>query len=167
MRKLPLLALVALLFSLSPLTSVMAAGYGAAGCGLGGKLIGNNNDILAQLGATTLNNALPGSQTFAMSSGTLGCSKAFGSAQSEQKIFAENNFNNLSKEMAVGEGESLDTLAGLMGCPSDTTQAFATFTKQNYDSIFPSEQTTPSEMLDSLKNSISNDPVLGASCPKI
>ena len=130
-------------------------------------MIGGNNDILAQLGATSLNNYLPGSQTFAMSSGTLGCQSAFGTAQSEQKTFVENNYNNLAKEMAAGKGENLRTLAGLLGCPADTTHTFAIFTKENYGSIFESEQTTPSEMLYSLKKGISGDPVLRESCPKI
>jgi hypothetical protein len=165
MRKLPIV--VAMFFTLTVVSSALAAGYGAAGCGLGGKLIGNNNDILAQLGATTLNNYLPGSQTFAMTSGTLGCQSAFGTAQSEQKTFVENNYSDLAKEMAAGEGENLNTLAGLLGCPVDKTQTFATFTKQNYGSIFKNDQNTPSEMLDSLKQNLSSDPVLGKSCPKI
>jgi len=149
-------------------STVFAAGYGAAGCGWGGKEIGKKNDILAQLGATLLN-GFSSNQTFAMTSGTSGCSKAMGlvTADSEQTLFVENNYNGLVKEMAAGEGESLNTLAGLLGCPADRTQSFASFTKQNYDSFFRSEQITPSGMLASLKKGMSGDPVLSASCSKI
>jgi hypothetical protein len=165
MRKLP--AMVALLFTLTIASSALAAGYGAAGCGFGGKLIGKNNDILAQLGATTLNGVLS-NQSFAITSGTSGCGKSgLVMAESEQNMFVENNFQTLAKEMATGEGESLTTLAGLMGCSSDQTEHFAVFTKDNYNSIFKSEQDTPSEMLTTLKKGMAGDSVLAASCPKI
>jgi hypothetical protein len=165
MRKLPLLALVAFLFALTPVSSVLAAGYGAAGCGWGGKVIGSNNDILAQLGATILNGSLS-NQTFAITSGTSGCGKSgLVTAENEQNVFVENNFNSLAKEMAAGEGENLNTLAGLFGCSE--TQTFASFTKDNYSSIFSGDQETPSEMLASLKVSLSSDPMLSAACPKI
>ncbi len=85
MKKFSLLAVAFLV--LAPASSAFAAGYGAAGCGWGGKVI-KGNDILSQLGAATLNNYLPGSQTFAMSSGTLGCkTSSFTKAQFEQNIF--------------------------------------------------------------------------------
>jgi len=165
MRKYPLL--IAMLVSLTFASSALAAGYGAAGCGWGGKEIGKKDDILAQLGATILNGVLS-NQSFAITSGTSGCGKSgLVMAESEQNVFVENNFQNLAKEMAAGEGESLNTLAGLMGCSADQTQHFAVFTKDNYNTIFKSEQGTPSEMLASLKEGLSGDPVLAASCPKI
>jgi predicted AAA+ superfamily ATPase len=165
MRKLP--AMVALLFTLTIASSALAAGYGAAGCGWGGKVIGKNNDILAQLGATVLNGFLS-NQTFGITSGTSGCGKSgLVMAENEQTIFVQNNYNSLAKEMAAGEGENLNTLAGLMGCSADQTQHFAVFTKDNYNAIFKSEQDTPSEMLATLKQGLSGDPVLAASCPKI
>jgi len=164
MRKFSLL--IVLLVSLAFAPSVFAAGYGAAGCGWGGKEIGKNNDILAQLGATILNGFLS-NQTFAMTSGTSGCKSSMGAAELEQNQFVESNYHSLAKEMAAGEGENLDTLAGLMGCSANQTQHFATFTKENYNAIFSSEQETPSEMLASLKKGMSGDPILVASCQKI
>lgn len=165
MRKLPIA--VAVFFTLTVVSSALAAGYGAAGCGWGGKVI-QKNDILAQLGATILNNSLS-NQTFAISSGTSGCSKAFGAvmAEAEQTRFVENNYHSLAKDMAVGEGEDLNTLAGLLGCSADQTKNFASFAKQNYGSIFKGEQNTPSEILASLKEGLSNDPVLAVSCQRI
>jgi hypothetical protein len=165
MRKFPLL--IVLFVSLAFAPSVFAAGYGAAGCGWGGKEIGKNNDQLAQLGATILNNSL-WNQTFAMTSGTSGCGKSgLVMAEKEQNVFVENNYNSLAKEMAAGEGENLNTLAGLMGCSANQTEHFASFAKENYNSIFMSEQATPSEMLASLKKGLSSDPALVASCSKI
>jgi hypothetical protein len=168
MKKIPLL-LAAMFVATAVASSAFAAGYGAAGCGWGGKVIGKNNDNLAQLGASILN-TLSGNSTFAMTSGTSGCSKNLGGlvmAESEPTLFVQNNYNGLAKEMAAGEGEQLMTLAGLMGCSADHKDSFATFTKQNYDSIFVSEQTTVPEMLASLKKGLSSDPVLSTSCSKI
>jgi len=161
MRKFPLL--IAMLVSLTFASSALAAG-GAAGCGFGGMLI-KENKILHQIGAWFLNGLL-GNQTFAMTSGTSDCKNAL-SANSEQVQFVENNYSNLAKEMAIGQGENLGALANLMGCSADQTEHFAVFAKDNYNTIFKSEQSTPSEMLASLKEGLSGDPVLAASCPKI
>ena len=148
-------------------SSAFAAGYGAAGCGWGGKVIGNNNDKFAQLGASLLNGS-SGNQTFAITSGTSGCGKSgIVLAQKEQALFVENNYHSIAKEMAVGEGENLNTLAGLMGCPANQAETFAAFAQQNYDSIFSADQVTASEMLSSLKDGLSSDPVLSISCHRI
>src|SRR5262245_13231892 len=103
MKRIPLL-LAAMYVTVAISSTVVAAGYGGAGCGWGGKVIGKNNDILAQLGATILNGS-SGNSTFAMTSGTSGCSKAMGLvlADSEQTLFVQNNYDGLVKEMAVGE----------------------------------------------------------------
>lgn len=163
MRKIP--ALVAILVPLTFTTSAFAAGYGAAGCGWGGKVIGAKNDILAQWGANVLN-YIYSNQTFAMSSGTSGCKSSGLSSQSEQTQFVANNYQNLAKQMAAGEGEALVTLAGMLGCPSDKTGDFAAFTQANYDTIFGT-QTEPAQVLTSLKRDLSADPVLSSTCSKI
>ena len=165
MKKIPVL--VALLVSLPFASSAFAAGYGAAGCGWGGKEIGKNNDILAQLGATVLNGFLS-NQSFAISSGTSGCGKhGLVTAESEQSLFVANNYQSLVKQMAAGEGENLNTLATLLGCPADKTAQFGIFTRQNYSSIFANAKATPSEILVSLKQDLSSDPALSATCSKI
>lgn len=162
MRKVPLL--VAVLFSLGLASSALAAGYGAAGCGLGGFLIKDNNTILAQLGATILN-SVSGNQTFAISSGTLGCGESgLVLAKLEQEVFVEKNYFNLAKDMATGEGEDLTVLAGLLGCSGESVVTFSSFTQGNYSSIFVSEETTPLEMLGYLKGELAGHPQLSTSC---
>jgi len=165
MKKLPLL--VAMLVSLLFASSAFAAGYGAAGCGWGGKVIGKNNDQLAQLGATILN-GFSGNQTFAITSGTSGCGKSgLVTAESEQTLFVANNYHSLVKQMAAGEGEDLATLAGLLGCAPDKAGQFGSFTQKNYRSILTSAEATPSEMLTSLKQNLSGDPMLSTTCSRI
>src|SRR5574337_1079630 len=84
------------------------------GCGLG-KLAWsdykNQKDIAPQVMMATTNGTF-GSQTFGISSGTSGCTndgKIMG--DSRTVMFAELNFENLSQEMARGQGEHLASLA--------------------------------------------------------
>jgi hypothetical protein len=161
MRKIPL---IAVLFMASAFTtSALAAGYGSAGCGLGGMLI-KENKKLHQIGAWILN-GISGNQTFGMTTGTSGCGDSMMSqSEHEQKMFVENNYDSLAKEMAAGQGESVAALAGLLGCPA---QPFSGYVQANYVSIFPSERTTPAEMLDAVKRGLIGEPALAASCHRI
>ncbi|MFQ5542864.1 MAG: DUF3015 family protein [Nitrospiria bacterium] len=164
MKRISLLAVPFLIFTLASAT--FAAGYGAAGCGFGGELI-KENKILHQIGAWFLNSIL-GNQTFGMTSGTSGCgASGLVLAENEQEIFVEKNYSNLAKEMSAGEGAYLTTLASLLGCSSDQTAAFGTFTQDHFASIYKTSETSSSEMLISLKEGLSQDSVLAASCQRI
>lgn len=164
MRKLAVVATV--LFTLSIASSVLAAGYGAAGCGFGGMLI-KENKILHQIGAWFLNGIL-GNQTFGITSGTSECGGMKGvMADQDQERFVESNYQALAKEMAAGEGENLNTLAGLLGCPAEKTGGFATYAQKNYHSLFKGDETTPSETLAALKKGLSEEPVFSSSCSRI
>ncbi|MFZ5862054.1 MAG: DUF3015 family protein [Nitrospirota bacterium] len=166
MRRFPVVAALLVSFSLVTGSAALAAGYGAAGCGFGGMLI-KENKILPQIGAWLLNGVL-GNQTFGITSGTSECgAKKAVLAQQEQQIFTENNFNGLAKEMAVGEGEYLNTLAGLLGCPAEQTGSFGSFTKEHYETIFPSNDTDPQAMLITLKRELAKDPGLSTSCNRV
>ncbi len=151
MKKLVMLTVLGL--SLTFVPNGFTAGYGAAGCGFGGELI-KENKILHQIGAVILNGLL-GNQTFGMASGTSGCGEdGLVLAENEQEKFVGNNYETLTKEMASGKGENLTTLAGLLGCSSDSVQRFASFTQSHYPSIFKTEGTTSSEMLVALKDGL-------------
>ncbi len=66
--------------------------------------------------------------------------------------------------MAVGEGEHLDTLAGLLGCPAVKGPQFASYAQENYRAIFASEGTTANEMLNAVKIGMAKNPELAAVC---
>ncbi len=147
-------------------SSALAAGYGAAGCGFGGMLI-KENKKLHQIGAWFLNGIL-GNQTFAITSGTSDCNtRGLAMTDKEQQIFVENNYTNLVKEMAVGEGESLNALAHLLGCPAGQTKDLGAFTQKNYESIVTGEEVTPAAILAALKKGLLGDPILGPACHNI
>jgi hypothetical protein len=140
------------------------AQYGMAGCGLGSLLFGTDNTKLMQILAATTNGTF-GSTTFGITSGTSNCVEGgVVKAQREQAAFAEVNFLDLKKNMAMGGGEFLASFSTLLGCEDAAKPAFFKMTQTKYESILPSESTTPMGMLSSLKLQMKADPTLAKSC---
>ncbi len=140
-----------------------AAGYGKAGCGLGSLVFGDAPGPVQIFAATT--NGTSYSQLFGITSGTSNCdASGIILAEREGDLFAASNFDSLEKEMAAGEGENLDTLAGLLGCPTEKSPSFASYTQENYSVIFANAQTTPNEMLQAIRTGISSHPKLASTC---
>jgi hypothetical protein len=87
-------------------------GYGPAGCGLG-SLIFEPNSGFTQIFAATTNGTF-GSQTFGISSGTSNCTDSSGGSDSA-KAFVETNRTALAKDIARGQGETIESLSRLGG----------------------------------------------------
>ena len=133
------------------------------GCGLG-KLAWadykHQKNILPQVMMATTNGTF-GSNTFGISLGTSGCTND-GKWMAEQKVtmFAEINFENLSQEMAQGQGEHLASLATLMGVPADQQPAFFALTQERYTSLIQSGETAPVAMIKALNAAMADRPAL-------
>ena len=123
--------------------SAMAAGENNIGnCGWGSKLFDGQSGIAPQvLGATT--NGTFGNQTFAITSGTSGCTQD-GAVKSNWKtaLFIDGNKEMLARDMSVGSGETLDSLAHLMGVEAQDRAAFNQVAKENLWKIFAADSTT-------------------------
>ena len=144
-------------------SAAFAAGYGEAGCGLGSLIFGDSPGPVQIFAATT--NGTSANQLFGISLGTSNCdASGIILAEKEDDLFVASNFDNLEKEMAGGEGEHLETLAGLLGCPAEKNPIFASYTQQNYSAIFASAQTTPDEMLQAVRTGVSSHPELASAC---
>lgn len=129
-------------------------------CGWGSKLFTGQRGIAPQvLGATT--NGTSGNQTFAITSGTSGCTQD-GVVTSSWKTaaFIDGNMNKLALDMSRGQGESLSSLAALIGVQADDSAAFSASLQQNFDGIFSSSQVTSVEVAQNLKNVLANDAAL-------
>lgn len=155
------IALAATLSLMAP-AAVSAAGYGAAGCGLGAIVFGNKPGIIQVLAATT--NGTFASQTFGITTGTSECGSGSAKVQSEQKIYAYNNFGQLQKEIAQGRGERLQTLAYMMGCNANTIENFGAVAQKNYSQIFSGNTADSDVMLDRIRSSAKSDATLAAQC---
>jgi hypothetical protein len=123
--------------------------YGLAGCGLGAILF---DDKLPVLAATT--NATSGSQTFGITSGTSHCQDtAPGSAST--KVFIEANRAALSKEIARGKGETLESLSALAGCAD--TKAVSSKLQKSFKTIFPSQTVSDASVSDAIVSTLKSD----------
>ncbi len=131
---------------------VGSAFAGDAGCGLGSVVIQKNSKGLQLLAMTT--NASFLTQPLGITSGTSGCSSS-GIVQNDKEMqyFVEVNHDDLSREMAQGKGEKLNTLAALNGCMTTQAQAaFAEMTQQSYQKIVPSADVKPTEMVQNIRS---------------
>lgn len=159
-----------ILFSLTCFTgTAFAAGYGEAGCGLGSLVwqdSAKQKDPVFQILASTTNGTF-GSQTFGITTGTSNCNDSIFKVEKEREVFAAINFSTLVKEMAMGEGDNLNTLASLYGCSSDNFGTFGAVTQKNFGSIITSSETTHKEMLTNLKQVLAKEDNLAKSCTGI
>jgi len=135
----------------------MAANNNIGSCGWGSKLMDGQSGIGPQvLGATT--NGTSGNQTFGISSGTSGCTQD-GVVNSSWKtaMFIDGNKSKLARDMSTGSGETLESLANLIGVQEQDKAAFFRATKDNFAHIFPSADPTTDQVVASLKQVLSKN----------
>jgi hypothetical protein len=130
------------------------------GCGWGTMLWKGQEGVPQKVfGATT--NGFIGNQTFGISSGTAGCKReGVIKAEARVQMFAGANVDRLARDMAMGQGESLDTLAHLMGVADADKPTFFKLTKSHFADIFSSDGITAGEMLSNLNETLAADPQL-------
>lgn len=128
-------------------SSAMAGVNSQTGCGLGSLIIKDDSTaIMLALQATT--NGTFGNQTFGITSGTLNCKKTQFVMNERAEEFVASNMDQLAKEIAVGHGESVDTLAELLKISDKAT--FSASLQANYNSIYASQNATMADVLDNI-----------------
>ena len=114
-----------------------------------------------------------------LSAGTLGCtvlvdpssgssattggssSSAFMDRQQQIAEFATVNFDRIRQDMSAGQGEYLASLATLLGVEPASQPAFFAFVRDQFTALFPSDQTTATDMLATLEREMQADPRFG------
>lgn len=124
--------------------------YGTAGCGLGSMVFGNEPGPIQILAATT--NGTFGSQTFGMTTGTSNCGKGIIDVSENGTLaqFVENNMDNLAKDIARGNGESLNSIAELTGISEAQKPAVFAKLQANFSTIFPSEKVQVADVVNQI-----------------
>lgn len=138
-------------------TAAMAANDNVGGCGLGSKVFNGQTGVVPQVLAVTTNGT-SGNQTFGITSGTLGCTQD-GVVRSNMKtaLFIENNKEQLARDMSVGNGETLDALAHLMGVEAKDQVAFKRLAKDNMARIFTTESVATEQVVVALRDVLASD----------
>lgn len=122
--------------ALGLLLSVSAMGaHGPAGCGLGALLLGEKEGLIFNVLAGTTN-ASSGTQTFGMSTGTLGCEDAK-MASVAAVSFIDNNLVALSNDIANGSGQTLNAYLTLINASNVNNSVL----RSNFASIFADNAT--------------------------
>ncbi|NCI78734.1 DUF3015 domain-containing protein [Acinetobacter tandoii] len=148
------------------LAAVLAIGSTAAfadndaGCGIGSEIwAGQSGKVAKLLAATT--NGLFANQLFGITFGTLGCSGS-GTVTAQVVTFTNENAESLARDMAVGQGESLNVLAELMNIKAEDKARFFAVSKQNFAEIYSTENKDSYKVLTSLQSVMAKDEVLKA-----
>lgn len=128
-------------------TSMMANVNDQTGCGLGSMIIKDDSTaVMLALQATT--NGTLGNQTFGITSGTSGCQKTKFVMNERAEEFVASNMDQLAKEIAMGHGETIDTLAELLDIEDKAT--FSASLQENYNSIYTSKDAKMADVLDNI-----------------
>ncbi len=117
------------------------------GCGLGSMAFEGQNGLMSQTAAATTNGTF-GNQTFGITSGTSNCEQYQTlTMNKELNTFVADNMDSLAKDIAKGEGEYLDTMAGLMQMDQTQRPRFYALLQQNFSRIYSSPAVTPADVL--------------------
>ena len=126
-------------------------------CGWGAKLFDGQSGVAPQVLAATTNGTF-GNQTFGITSGTSGCTQA-GRVTSTWKtsMFIDGNKERLARDMSVGNGEALNSLAALIGIRDEHRATFNRVAQKNFSSIFAASDATTQQIVTALKQVLASE----------
>ncbi len=147
---------------------VLAAGENNVGsCGWGSKLFTGQSGVFPQALAGITNGTF-GNQTFAISTGTSGCTQDGAvSSNWQTAMFIDGNKEKLARDVSRGQGETLDSFAKLVGMNDEHKLRFYQTAKRNFDQIFPSSQASTDDIMNGLKQVMASDETLKIYSAKI
>jgi len=137
-------------------TVIASSGFAATirdncGCGLGTMALGDKEPTVMSQTVATFLNSLCGNQTFGITSGTMDCEPASAVVSNERvKEFINGNMDQLAMDIAIGQGESLNSLADLMEVPAKDRPILYTKLQKNFDAIFTSHDLTSDDVVTNL-----------------
>lgn len=128
--------------SLVMTTSVFAAKYGSAGCGLGSMIFEGDQTWWKQVLAATTNGT--GVQTIGITLGTSNCDSPSPMKVGQAEAYVEANKVALANDIARGNGETIMGLSKVYGCLN--TAEFGQALKTNYTTIFASHDASSAKI---------------------
>ncbi|MEQ1342547.1 DUF3015 family protein [Acinetobacter seifertii] len=148
------------------LAALLAAGSSVAmadndvGCGVGTQVWAGKKGVAPKILAATTNGIFT-NQLLGITFGTLGCRQG-GTVTAQVVTFTNENAETLARDMAVGQGESLNVLAELMQIKPQDKDRFFKVSKANFGEIYSVDNQNTLQVLASLQNVMAKDDVLKA-----
>lgn len=141
-------------------TFALADAPGGPNCGWGNLLLQGQSGLIPHFGATTTNGT-SGNATFGMTFGTNGCSVdgalTYGG---DSLVWFDNVLDEYSTDVAVGEGETLNAVAVMVGVAKNDRLHFNQIMHENFGNLFPSTEVSSQDVLDSMLSLMSDDATL-------
>ena len=127
-------------------SAALAEAPGGPNCGWGNMLFKGQRGTASHFVASTTNGT-SGNATFGMTSGTNGCSTngtlTYGG---KPMLIVSNMMDELSEDMAKGQGEALTTYAVVLGVAPEDRAHFAAVTHQHFQDIFKTADITAEDV---------------------
>ena len=139
-----------------------------AGCGPGAAALRGQKGTFSITVAMTTDALLFPTNVFAVTSGTSGCKRdSVILREQEQEYFMAANLDALGIEMARGQGEHVQALAVLMGCPATVHGSFARLSQERFGDLFATTDLRARSVLANLKEQMGHDAVLAQTCMRV
>lgn len=139
--------------------AVNAKDYGAAGCGLGSIWFDGQSGLGPHIMAATTN-GFYGTQTFAMSSGTLGCDVTEPINANHAALYLNGNMENIASAIAIGNGEALVALADAFKVDPQDRPLFAATLHEHFSTIYSSSTVTSGQVYGSMVGILNSNKTL-------
>lgn len=119
-------------------------------------------DVSRMLGISVSSDLCEWALDMTSSSGDISSSRRQAMGKAEQAIlFASSSMENLSQDMANGQGEYLTSLAVLMEVPEERQGAFFALAQEQYPLLAQRGDSSPAEMIHRLQTTMAAHPVFG------
>ncbi len=159
MTKMKLVLTTAAMIAVLPMAAMAAGENNVGSCGWGSKVFAGQKGVVPQVLASTTNGTY--TQTFGITSGTSGCTQdGVVSSNWKTAMYIDGNKSKLAMDMSKGSGESMDSLAQLLGVKDADKAAFYRVTKENFAKIFAGEQASAEQIALGLKQVLAADSTL-------
>jgi hypothetical protein len=130
------------------------------GCGLGTNLMEGKEGLVSHVLASCTNAYTL--QSVSLTFNLFGCdSTGPVTVDAQLRKFAAANIDQLSRDAARGEGESLSALAHLLQVPVEQHGAFGRFAREHFVELFPHRDVSSNEMIDALYRLLDEQRVQG------
>lgn len=148
------------LFAALATASSLAMADKDVGCGVGTQVWAGKSGVAPKILAATTNGIFT-NQLLGITFGTLGCGQG-GTVTAQVVSFTNENAESLARDMAVGQGESLNVLAELLTISAEDKAHFFSVTKSNFAEIYSAENQDSLQVLAALQQVMAKDQVLKA-----